>query len=129
MSSSSAAATGTSTTTTTTTITFDEFTKVQLRIGKVVSAEPMPGMKKVFKAVVDVGTEKRQVAVGAALWIKPEEFVGRTVVICVNLQPRKIGDIVSEGMLLAADGPEGRPAFLTVAAADQDAVQPGAPIH
>jgi methionine--tRNA ligase beta chain len=106
-------------------ITFDDFIKVQLRIGKVLSAEPIPKMKKVFKAVVDIGAEKREVAVGAALWIKPEDFVGRTVVICTNLQPRKIGDTVSNGMLLAADGPEGRPVFLTV----NEEVMPGAPIH
>lgn len=96
-------------------ITFDEFSKVKLQIGKVVSAEPIPKMKKVFKALVDIGGEKREVAVGAALWIKPEDFVGRIVVICTNLQPRKIGDITSNGMLLAADGPEGKPVFLTAA--------------
>lgn len=106
-------------------ITFDDFIKVQLKIGKVLSAEPMPGMKKVFKAVIDIGSEKREVAVGAALWIKPEDFVGRTVVMCTNLQPRKIGDIVSNGMLLAADGPEGRPVFLTI----NEEAPPGAPIH
>lgn len=96
-------------------ITFDEFIKVQLKIGKVLSTEAIPGMKKVFKAVVDIGSEKREVAVGAAMWIKPEDFVGRTVVICTNLQPRKIGSMTSNGMLLAADGPEGRPVFLTIA--------------
>ena len=106
-------------------ITFDEFARVKLQIGKVVGAEPIPKMKKVFKAVVDIGGEKREVAVGAALWIKPEDFVGRTVVICTNLQPRKIGEMTSNGMLLAADGPEGRPVFLTVA---EDAPL-GAPIH
>ncbi len=96
-------------------ITFDDFIKVQLKVGRVESAEAMPKMKKVFKATVDVGGgEKRVVAVGAAPWIKPEDFVGKTVVICMNLQPRKIGDIESNGMLLAADGPEGRPVFLTV---------------
>lgn len=106
-------------------ITFDEFSKVKLQIGKVISAEPLPKMKKVFKAVIDIGTEKREVAVGAALWIKPEDFVGRTVVICTNLQPRKIGDITSDGMLLAADGMEGKPIFLTTT----EDVSPGAPIH
>ncbi|HVX02460.1 MAG TPA: methionine--tRNA ligase [Nitrososphaera sp.] len=108
-------------------ITFDEFIKVQLKVGKVVSAEAISGMKKVFKAVVDIGTEKREVAVGAALWIKPEDFVGRTVVICTNLAPRKIGDMTSNGMLLAADGPEGRPAFLTIA--EEGEVPLGARIH
>lgn len=106
-------------------ITFDEFMKVKLQIGKVISAEPIPKMKKVFKALVDIGTEKREVAVGAALWIKPEDFVGKTVVICTNLQPRKIGDMESNGMLLAADGPEGKPVFLTIT----DEAPLGAPIH
>jgi len=106
-------------------ITFDEFMKVKLQIGKVISAEPIPKMKKVFKALVDIGTEKREVAVGAALWIKPEDFVGKTVVICTNLQPRKIGDMESNGMLLAADGPEGKPVFLTIT----DEAPIGAPIH
>jgi tRNA-binding protein len=106
-------------------ITFDEFSKVKLRIGKVVSAEPIPKMKKVFRAIVDIGSEKREVAVGAALWIRPEDFVGKTVVICTNLQPRKIGETISNGMLLAADGPEGKPVFLT---ASEDAPL-GAHIH
>jgi methionine--tRNA ligase beta chain len=106
-------------------ITFDEFIKVQLKIGKVLSAEAIPGMKKVFKATVDIGSEKREVAVGAALWIKPEDFVGRMVVICTNLQPRKIGNMTSNGMLLAADGPEGRPVFLTIT----EEAPLGAPIH
>jgi tRNA-binding protein len=106
-------------------ITFDDFIKVQLKVGRVESAEAMPKMKKVFKATIDVGGEKRVVAVGAAPWIKPEDFVGKTVVICTNLQPRKIGDIESNGMLLAADGQEGRPVFLTVA----EEVPSGAPVH
>ncbi len=106
-------------------ITFDEFAKVQLKVGRVVSAEVIPGMKKVFKAIIDIGTERREVAVGAAQWIKPEDFVGRTVVICTNLAPRKIGEMTSNGMLLAADGAEGKPVFLTVS----EDVSLGAPIH
>lgn len=95
-------------------ITFEEFSKIQLRIGKVVNAEPMQGMKKVFKATVDLGNEQRELAVGGALYYKPEEFVGRMVVVCTNLEPKKIGNIISRGMLLAADGPEGKPVFLTI---------------
>ena len=106
-------------------ITFEEFSKVHLKIGKVVHAEPMQGMKKVFKVTIDIGTEQRQLAVGGAPFYKPEEFVGRTVVVCTNLEPKKIGSIISRGMLLAADGPEGRPVFLTVT---EDAPL-GAPIH
>jgi len=95
-------------------ITFEEFSKVQLKIGKVIISESMPGMKKVFKATIDLGTEQREIAVGGALHYKPEEFVGRVVVVCTNLEPKKIGNIISRGMLLAADGPEDRPVFLTI---------------
>ena len=106
-------------------ITFEEFSKVRLRVGKVIHAESMQGMKKVFKATVDLGSEQRELAVGGAGHYKPEEFVGRTVVVCTNLEPKKIGGIISRGMLLAADGPDGRPVFLTIT---EDAPV-GAPIH
>jgi|SRR5690242_14988874 tRNA-binding protein len=106
-------------------ITFDEFAKVQLKVGRVVNADVIPGMKKVFKAIVDIGNERREVAVGAAQWIRPDEFVGKMVVICTNLAPRKIGEMTSNGMLLAADGPEGKPIFLTIS----EDVPLGALIH
>ena len=106
-------------------ISFEEFSKVQLKIGKVIQSETVPGMKKVFKATIDLGTEQREIAVGGALHYKPEEFVGRLVVVCINLESKKIGNIISRGMLLAADGPEGRPAFLTIT----EDIPPGAPIH
>lgn len=95
-------------------ITYDEFSKVHLKIGKVIHAEGIPGMKKVFRAKVDIGNEIRDLAVGAAPYFSPEEFVGKIVVVCTNLEPRKIGSVISDGMLLAADGPEGRPSFLTI---------------
>jgi tRNA-binding protein len=106
-------------------ISFEEFSKVQLKIGKIIQSESMPGMKKVFKATIDLGTEQRHIAVGGAQHYKPEEFVGRLVVVCTNLEPKKIGNIVSKGMLLAADGPEGRPVFLTIT----EDIPPGASIH
>ena len=106
-------------------ITFEEFSKVELRVGKVIQAENIPGMTKVFKARVDLGGEQRELAVGGALHYSPENFVGRTVVVCTNLAPKKIGGIISHGMLLAADGPDGKPLFLT---AEPEAA-PGAPIH
>ncbi len=106
-------------------ITFEEFSKVQLKIGKVIQSEAMHGMKKVFKATIDLGTEQREIAVGGATHYKPEEFIGRFVVVCTNLEPKKIGNIISQGMLLAADGPEGRPVFLTIT----EDIPPGASIH
>jgi len=95
-------------------ITYDEFSKVHLKIGKVIHAEIIPGMKKVFKVIVDIGNEQRDLAVGAAAFFTPEQFVGRIVVVCTNLEPRRIGGVTSNGMLLAAEGPDGRPAFLTI---------------
>ena len=95
-------------------ISYEEFSKVHLKIGKVIQAEGVSGMKKVFKIRVDIGADQRDLVVGAALFYKPEELVGKVVVVCTNLEPKKIGGIVSNGMLLAADGPEGRPIFLTV---------------
>jgi tRNA-binding protein len=106
-------------------ISFEEFSKVQLKIGKIIQSESMPGMKKVFNATIDLGSEQRQIAVGGAQHYKPEEFVGRLVVVCTNLEPKKIGNIVSRGMLLAADGPEDRPVFLTIT----EDIAPGASIH
>ena len=95
-------------------VSYEDFSKVQLKIGKVIQAEPIPGMRKVFKAIVDLGIERREIAVGGAPHYQPEQFVGKLVVVCTNLEPRKIGGIISNGMLLAADGPNGRPTFLTV---------------
>lgn len=106
-------------------VTFEEFSKIHLRMGKVIQAESIPGMKKVFKAKVDLGNEHRELAVGGAQFYSPDEFVGKNVVVCTNLEPKKIGGIISGGMLLAADGPEGKPIFLT---SDGEA-SPGAPIH
>lgn len=106
-------------------ITFEEFSKVQMKIGKVIKSESMPGMKKVFKATIDLGTEQREIAVGGAMHYKPEEFVGRVVVVCANLEPKKIGNIISRGMLLAADGPKDRPVFLTII----EDIPPGSSIH
>ena len=106
-------------------VSFEEFSKIRLCIGKVTQAESIPGMKKVFKATVDLGTEQRELAVGGAQFYTPSEFIGRTVVVCTNLEPKKIGGMISRGMLLAADGPEGKPIFLT-----SDAEAPlGASIH
>lgn len=95
-------------------ISYDEFLKVHLKIGKVVHAESIPGMKKVFKVIVDIGNEQRELAVGAAAFFSPGQFVGRVVVVCTNLEPRRIGGVTSNGMLLAAEGANGRPAFLTI---------------
>lgn len=106
-------------------ISFEEFSKVKLVIGKVISAESIPGMNKIFKVKVDIGSDQREIAVGAAQYYSPSDFLGKRVVVCRNLEPKKLGGMISSGMLLAADGPEGRPVFLTT---DED-VAPGNSIH
>jgi methionine--tRNA ligase beta chain len=95
-------------------ITFEDFSKIHLKIGKIIHAENIPGMKKVLKAIVDIGIDRKTVIVGAAIFYKPEELIGKIIVICTNMEPRKIGNIISNGMLLAADGSNGKPIFLTI---------------
>lgn len=107
-------------------ITIDDFSRVSLNVGKIVEAEAMRGMKKVLKVKVDLGSEKREIAIGVAAYYKPEELVGKTVVVCTNLQQRKIGEMISNGMILAVDGHEGKPILLTV---DSLEVPNGAAVH
>lgn len=95
-------------------VTFEDFSKIHLKIGKITHAESIPSMKKVLRVIVDIGIEKRDIVVGAAIFYKPDELIDKVVVICTNIEPRKIGGIISNGMLLAADGFEGKPIFLTI---------------
>jgi methionine--tRNA ligase beta chain len=108
-------------------ISFDEFSKIDLRIGKIIKAEPIPKLNKVYKSEVDLGFEKRTVIVGAAPYYKPEELVGLLVVVCSNLSPKKIANVESKGMILAADGQNGKPSFLTLN--KEDIVELGSKIH
>lgn len=95
-------------------ITYEDFAKLDLRVGKVVSVERIKGMTKVMKAVVDLGSEKKELIVGGAEYYEPEYFTDRTVIVVANLAPKKVAGIMSNGMLLAADV-NGKPIWLTVA--------------
>ncbi len=83
-------------------ITYEEFCKIDLRVAKILSAEPVPKTDKLLKLKIDVGFEERQIVAGVAEQYKPEELVGRRIVVVANLAPRKLRGEVSEGMLLAA---------------------------
>jgi len=97
-------------------ITIDDFAKVELRVGVVKSAERIQGADKLLKLMVDIGDEVRQVLAGIALGYTPEELVGRKVVVVVNLAPRKMRGLESNGMLLAASaGADGKPVLCTFA--------------
>lgn len=83
-------------------ITFDDFTKVQLLTGKIVNSEKVEGADKLLKNTVEIGNETRIIVSGIAKYYKPEEIIGKTVVVVSNLAPRKLRGIESQGMLLCA---------------------------
>ncbi len=91
-------------------IGIEDFTKVEMRVGEVKSAERVAGADKLLKILVDIGSEVRQVVAGIAEVYKPEDLIGRKVIVVVNLQPRKLRGVESNGMIVAASvGPEGKP--------------------
>ena len=95
-------------------ITIDDFAKVELRVGQVVSAEAIPGAKKLLKLMVDIGTEVRQVCAGIAEFYEPSQLVGMKIVLVANLAPRKLRGVESNGMVVAASvGENGRPVLAT----------------
>jgi methionyl-tRNA synthetase len=96
-------------------IEIDDFAKVDLRVGQVLSAERIPKADKLLLMKVDVGEEQpRQILAGIAQYYEPEKLVGRKVVIVANLKPRKLRGFESQGMVVAASyGEEGRPVIAT----------------
>lgn len=94
-------------------ITFDDFTKLDLRVGKVEEATPIAGSKNLLKLVVDFGSEKRQAVAGLLKYYKPEELVDKKFVFLMNLQRRKLMGVESQCMILAAEDPEGNVILLS----------------
>jgi methionyl-tRNA synthetase len=91
-------------------IGIEDFAKVEMRVGQVKTAERIVGADKLLKLTVDIGTEVRQICAGIAQYYEPESLIGRKVVVVVNLAPRKLRGVESNGMIVAASvGPEGRP--------------------
>jgi methionyl-tRNA synthetase len=88
-------------------VTFDEFSKMDIRIGKVLSAERVEKSKKLLKLSVDTGIDTRTVMSGIAEYFSPEEVIGKQVTILVNLAPRKIMGVESQGMILMAADKDG----------------------
>jgi methionyl-tRNA synthetase len=99
----------------TTFIEIDDFAKVDLRVGQVLSAERLPKSDKLLIMKIDLGEEQpRQVLAGIAQYYEPEKLVGRKVVVVANLKPRKLRGFESQGMVVAASyGEEGRPVIAT----------------
>jgi methionyl-tRNA synthetase len=83
-------------------IKIDDFMKIDLRVGQVISAEKVKGTDRLLKLLVDLGTENRQIIAGIAQSYKEDELIGKKIVVVFNLQPRKMRGLDSNGMLLAA---------------------------
>ncbi|SFO19682.1 methionyl-tRNA synthetase [Chitinophaga sp. YR627] len=98
-------------------IQFDDFAKLDLRVGTILEAEKVPKADKLLKLLVDIGTEKRTVVSGIAEHFAPEEVVGKQVTLVANLAPRKMRGIESQGMILMAENAAGKLVFVNPDAA------------
>lgn len=88
-------------------INYDDFAKLDIRIAKVLNAEPIEGADKLLKLTLDAGElGERTVASGIKQWYSPEDLIGKTVVYLANLQPRTLKGVESQGMIIAAGGEE-----------------------
>lgn len=95
------------------TISYEDFTKLDLRVAKIESIDPIPGKSRIVKGIVEIGSEKRNVIIGGAEFYQPEDLVGKIVIVVANLEPKKLAGIESNAMLLAADVND-KPYWLTV---------------
>jgi methionyl-tRNA synthetase len=94
-------------------ITFDEFTKMDIRISTILTAEKHPDADKLIKMTVDTGIDERTIVSGIAEHYKPEDIIGKQVSVLINLAPRKIRGVESQGMILMAENNEGDLAFVS----------------
>ena len=94
------------------TIEFDDFTKLDMRVGTIIEAVKVPKTKKLLLLKVDVGIDTRTIVSGIAESFKPEDIIGQKVTVLVNLAPRKLRGVESQGMILMTDTPDGKLAFI-----------------
>ncbi|MGB9677058.1 MAG: methionine--tRNA ligase subunit beta [Candidatus Ratteibacteria bacterium] len=105
-------------------IKFEEFKKMDLRVGKIVEVEDIPGADRIYLITVDIGDEKRKMVAGIKPWYTKEQLVGKNIVVIVNLEPKKIKGIESNGMLLATMFDN----KLSILTTDKEDVPPGSKI-
>ena len=96
------------------TIAFDDFTKLDIRVGRVVHCEKVPKKTKLLKFDIDDGLGGRTIISGIAQHYQPEQLIGKQICFIANLAPRKFGDLVSEGMILSAENADGSLSVVTV---------------
>jgi len=108
------------------TSTFDDFTKLDLRVGTIIEAEKVRKTKKLLKLIVDTGLDKRTIVSGIAESFTPEEVIGKKVTVLINLAPRTIAKVESQGMILMTETPEGKLVFVNP---DEENVRNGETIN
>jgi len=94
-------------------ISYDDFTKLDLRVAKILKIEKIPGKTKIVKGEIDLGDETRNVIIGGAEFYEPDDLISKTVIVVANLEPKKMAGVESNAMLLAADI-NNKPFWLTV---------------
>lgn len=94
-------------------ITYDDFDKCQFQVGLVLECEEVPKSKKLLKFKIQIGSQTRQILSGIKQYYKAEDMVGKRVMVLVNLQPREIAGMMSEGMILSAADEDGNLAVMT----------------
>jgi methionyl-tRNA synthetase len=99
-------------------ISYEYFSKIQLKTAKILEAEKIKKSKKLVKLIIDIGDERRQIVAGIGEHYSPEELVGKTIVVVANLEPAKLMGVESEGMLLAASTEDGSKLTLITTLAD-----------
>lgn len=103
------------------TVQFDDFAKMDIRVSRVVAAEPVPKTKKLLKLTVDTGIDTRTIVSGIAEYFTPDQMVGKQVLVLVNLAPRVLKGIESQGMILMAESPTGKLSIVAPAGEEADA--------
>ena len=94
-------------------IQYDDFAKMDFRVGTILAAEKVEKADKLLKLEIDLGFEKRTVVSGIAMHFKPEDIIGKQVTVVANLAPRKMRGIESNGMILMADNSDGKLVFVS----------------
>ena len=94
-------------------VTYEDFEKMQFAVGEIIACEEVKKSKKLLCSQVKIGNQVRQIVSGIKAWYKPEEMVGKKVMVIVNLKPAKLAGLLSEGMILCAEDAEGNLALMT----------------
>jgi len=92
-------------------ITFEDFQKIDLKVGKILEAERVEDSEKLLKLMVDLGGETRQIIAGIGKFYQPKNLIGKEIVVVANLEPKNLMGLESQGMLLAANN-NGEPVIL-----------------